>query len=263
MTRLARIAWLGWAACCLPAGCARPYAPPSDATLTPEACPVMRAGQDAAQRGDWPAAVAQFDQAMRLSPSSHLPLYGLATAYDGMGGRDAIALAYYRAYLVSLPAGRVEDTAPLLGRADEIDRQLADRVAQLQRQARRMLDAMPPELWWDTEHDRAKLVGTLDGIAGTLAAAPAPRPDPHRPHRGQPSKLARLEAQGWIDLAERFRASPMLSQPGKALREQGSAMPEKAVATACQLAARQAEALWQLRDLERQWQAKWDMVSQN
>jgi hypothetical protein len=253
---LCLLAWL--AAACLP-GCGKPYLPPQDPALPAEAVALMRSGDAMARQSQWQAAIAQYDQARKASPQSHLPLYGLATAFDRLGGRDFVAIAYYRAYLAALPLGQPEEVGLVLGRVDELDRRAAERVAEIVRQARRMADEIPPDIWWDRSVDREQLLRSLADVAAQPRGDPPPR-DSHRDRRGQPSALAALEVSSWIEMAESMRANPSLAEPWTELKAAGSQNPENAVRVVCSVARSQAETLRALRDRERQWQAKWDVA---
>jgi hypothetical protein len=248
--------WL--AAACLP-GCARPYLPPPDSAISAAAVPLMQAADAAARRSQWQAAIAQYDLARQASPNSHLPLYGLATAYDRLGGRDLLAIAYYRAYLAALPLSPGPEVGLVLGRIDELDRRAADRVYEMVRQARRMADAIPPDIWWDRSVDRQQLLLSLSNIAAKVQAGPPP-PDTHRDRRGQPSAFALLEVASWVQTAESIRTNPAIAEPWTELKAEGPKSPENAVRVTCSAAWSQAEALCTLRDIERQWQAKWDIA---
>jgi hypothetical protein len=250
------LAWL--AATCL-AGCGKPYLPPPDPALSAEAVALMRSGDALARQSQWQAATAQYDHARKAAPRSHLPLYGLATAFDRLGGRDLVAIAHYRAYLAALPLGQAEEVGLVLGRIDELDRRAAERVAEMVRQAHRMADEIPPDIWWDASIDRDQLLRSLADAAAQARADPPPR-DSHRDKRGQPSALAALEMSSWIEMAESMRADPSLWEPWTELKAAGSKNPENAVRVVCSVARSQAEALRALRDHERQWQAKWDAV---
>jgi hypothetical protein len=177
-----------------------------------------------------------------------------------MGGRDAISLAYYRAYLVLLPAGQPEEIALVLGRTDELEEQLVAHIERLASEVRQMIDAIPQDIWRDRLNNRSEMLERLEEGVRKANEPPPPR-DAHRGHRGQPSELARLEAESWVRLAEQFKSSPFLSDPAKALRAADSSGPEQIAATVCVLVSSEVGALSQLRDLERQWQAKWRLVS--
>ena len=262
MTPLARLSgWclLAWLACAGVAGCARPFHPPPDATMSADAAALMRAGDASARRSDWQAAIAQYDQARKASPKSHLPLYGLATAYDRLGGRDLVAIAYYRAYLAALPLGRAEDVGLVLGRIDELDRRAADRVNEMVSQARRMADEIPPDIWFDRTVDREKLLRSLPEITARIQGGPPPR-DGHRDRRGQPSDFATLEVNSWVAMAQSLRADPAACEPWTMLKAEAPKGPENAVRVVSALARSQADALASLRDLERKWQEKWDIA---
>ncbi len=262
MTAIARLCGLCLLAGAGVAGCARPFQPAPDATMSADAAALMQAGDASARRSDWQAAIAQYDQARKASPKSHLPLYGLATAYDRLGGRDLVAIAYYRAYLAALPLGRAEDVGLVLGRIDELDRRAADRVNEMVNQARRMADEIPPDIWWDRTVDREKLLRSLPGITAKVQARPTDwrARDSHRDRRGQPSDFATLEIKSWVAMAESLRADPSVSEPWTTLKAEAGKGPENAVQVVSVLARSQADALASLRDLERKWQEKWDIA---
>lgn len=247
------------AAACL-AGCGKPYLPPADPALPAEAVALMRAGDALARQGQWQPALAQYDQAHKAAPRSHLPLYGLATALDRQGGRDLAAIAYYRAYLVALPLGQSEEIGLVLGRIDELDKRAADRVAEMAERGRRMADEIPPDIWQDASVNRDQVLRSLTDAAAKARANAPPR-DTHRDRRGQPSAMATLEMGSWIAAAELMRSNPSLTNVGTELKTTAArGGPENTIRIVCVLAQAQADALAALRDSERQWQAKWDVV---
>jgi len=239
----------------LAAGCAAPYAPPGDPDLAAEAVQAMRAANAAADRNDWPAAIDSCRKARRLDPRSHLPLYGLARACDSMGGRDVIAVAYYRAYLAALPAGEGDNAGLILTRIGELDRHAAAEVDRMVAQARRMADLLAPDIWQAPGADRDATLRTLDAAMARLRDGLPP--DGNRAVRGQPSALAAAEIDSWVKLAEDLRQRPSVEDPASGLRSAASAGPESAVSALATLADTLAAALAETRTNERTWQGTW------
>lgn len=254
-------AWAAAAAAvaALAAGCAQVYTPPIGCGLADGAAEVMRAANAAAQRGDWDLAISEYDRARRLDPASHLPLYGLAVAHDGRGGRDAVAIAYYRAYLAALPAGEPQHAELVLTRIDELDGHAASEAARMVRRGREMADLLPQDIWRAAALDRAGTLRRLDGSAEKLRGGSPPR-DGNRGVRGQPSALAVAEIESWVELAEGFQRRTPVGNPAGYIRSAGSAGPERAVYDLATAADGLADAIRQMRANERTWQANWRVL---
>ena len=103
--------------------------------LSPEADRAMRLGLAAANQQEWELAVRYFGEARQASPYAPEVLLNLALAHDRLGGREFLAIVWFRAFLASAPgaanAGQVRerllelevkveiDVAKLIGRAKE------------------------------------------------------------------------------------------------------------------------------------------------
>ena len=79
------------------------YAQSSGSTLSPEAEQAILRGKAAAQQQKWDLAIKYFGEARKAAPNSPHVLFNLALAYDKSGGKEFLAIAWYRAYLTSAP----------------------------------------------------------------------------------------------------------------------------------------------------------------
>jgi len=98
----------------------------SETSLPADAVRATNLGKQAAQAGGWGAAIEHFRKAEQLAPDFPLPTYNLALAYDKAGGRELMALAYYRAYLASKQAKR--NRQQVEGRVEELERAIERRI---------------------------------------------------------------------------------------------------------------------------------------
>jgi hypothetical protein len=71
----------------------------ADAPLSGKAKEAFEEGLAAAGVKDWPKAIAGFRRALESSPMSSEALFNLALACDKAGGRELVAIPWYRAYL--------------------------------------------------------------------------------------------------------------------------------------------------------------------
>ena len=71
--------------------------------LPPEAQEAMSRGLAAAKQQQWELAIKYFGEARKAAPTSPEALFNLALASDKAGGRELIAIAWYRAYLAGAP----------------------------------------------------------------------------------------------------------------------------------------------------------------
>ena len=126
-------------------------------TLSPEVLDAMQKGVAAARGQQWLIALQQFNTALDNGPATPELLFNLALVNDRMGGRELFAIAWYRAYLASVPA------------ADNRD-QVAARIAaldqQVQASARGLIDKAVAANAQMPINDRA---GGVMAIAGAQA----------------------------------------------------------------------------------------------
>lgn len=88
--------------------------------LPAEAAQAMRLGLEAVQLKEWALALRYFTRAQRAAPRHPQALYNLARAYDLAGGRDLLAIAWYRAYLAVAPdASNTDEVRADLVRLEE------------------------------------------------------------------------------------------------------------------------------------------------
>ena len=74
---------------------------PAAAALPPEAEDAFLRAEVAVEQEDWALAIKYFEQARRHSHENAEVLVRLALAHDTVGGRDVLAIAWYRAYLAA------------------------------------------------------------------------------------------------------------------------------------------------------------------
>ncbi len=86
-------------------------------TLPPKAQVSYERGFAAAEQGEWGLAVEYFNKAQRVVPGSSEILFNLALACSNAGGRDVLAIAWFRAYLAVDPdaANAVQVRKEILG----------------------------------------------------------------------------------------------------------------------------------------------------
>ncbi len=75
----------------------------SGSTLPPKAQAAYERGTAAAEQGEWALAVKYFNEAQKAAPESPEVLFNLAFACSNAGGRDILAIAWFRAYLAAAP----------------------------------------------------------------------------------------------------------------------------------------------------------------
>ena len=75
----------------------------SGSALPPEAQKAYERGYAAAEQGEWGLAVKYFSEAQKAAWKSPEVLFNLAFACSNAGGRDILAIAWYRAYLAAAP----------------------------------------------------------------------------------------------------------------------------------------------------------------
>jgi tetratricopeptide (TPR) repeat protein len=77
------------------------FAQTDEANLPPEAKQAMTLGLESAKQQNWDLAIQHFKEAQKLAPTSAQALFNLALANDRAGGRELVASALYRAYLLA------------------------------------------------------------------------------------------------------------------------------------------------------------------
>lgn len=106
-------------------------------TLPAEAREALDRGMTAAQRHDWDAAIKHFRAAHESAPFAPRPLINLGLATQRAGNRDAVAIAWFRAFLAAAPdAVNVDTVRDNIGR---LEKKLNADVDLLIAQARRMM----------------------------------------------------------------------------------------------------------------------------
>lgn len=97
----------------------------------------LERGVAMARQGQWPLALRYFRAAHSEMPGDAAVMLNLGLVYDRMGGHEAEAIAWFRAYLAAAPgAGNVNKVK---ARITEIDAALDVRIQQLLDVARRIL----------------------------------------------------------------------------------------------------------------------------
>ena len=121
----------------------------------------LERGVEAASRSAWAEAIACFEQARQADPWRPEPLYNLALVHDRAGGREAIALLWYRAFLAAETTGT---------RARWARNRVTELEAAVQQRARAMLtlalSLLPAADNYATGEERAPLMTLLKAHRG-------------------------------------------------------------------------------------------------
>ncbi len=85
----------------------------TEVALSPEAEQAMQRGLAAAEQQEWRIAIKHFGEALEGAPYAPEVLFNLALAHDRLGGRELLAIAWFRAFLAAAPeaanAGQVRE----------------------------------------------------------------------------------------------------------------------------------------------------------
>ncbi len=97
----------------------------------------MERGVTMARQGQWPLALRYFRSAHAEMPGDVAVMLNLGLVYDRMGGHEAEAIAWFRAYLAAAPGAA--NVNKVKARIAEVDAALDMRIQQLLEVARRIL----------------------------------------------------------------------------------------------------------------------------
>jgi len=75
----------------------------SGTALSPDVQKSYESGYAAAEQGEWVLAIEHFSEAQKAAPESPEVLFNLALSCSNAGGRDILAIAWFRAYLAAAP----------------------------------------------------------------------------------------------------------------------------------------------------------------
>lgn len=128
----------------------------------------MERGVAMARQGQWPLALRYFRAAHAEMPGDAAVMLNLGLVYDRMGGHEAEAIAWFRAYLAAVPGAA--NASKVKARIAEVDTALDVRIQKLLDVARRILGEL------SAPRDRTAVLSAMmraHAEAGDISAAQA------------------------------------------------------------------------------------------
>lgn len=239
-------------------------------TLSPEAQALVQRGLSAAKQEKWDLAIKCFSQAREAAPESPHVLFNLALAYSRAGGRDLLAIAWFRAFLAA---------APDAANAQQVRAQILDHEVEIGATAQKLFsnaleaasqipddyqkdytykDIATAQAWaGDIEGAKetaAQITGDKSSAYKGIASAEAKMGDKARAKEttAQMQYEASAEIKSWTNLAIAYQQKRLLTDFLESLKGK----PPRDIAKGLAEAARDiALALKKLRDEEVKWQA--------
>ncbi|MCB7128586.1 MAG: tetratricopeptide repeat protein [Candidatus Brocadiales bacterium] len=160
--------------------------------LPPEAQEAYERGYAAAEQGEWGLAIKYFSEAQKAAPESPEVLFNLAFACSNAGGRDILAIAWYRAYLAAAP------DAP---NAAEVRKEIINREVKVEANINelfRLAKDAAAEITYDHYKSEAYIeIATKQAETGDIAGAKDSATEIPE-HRDKPwvySKIAEVQAE--------------------------------------------------------------------
>lgn len=151
------------------------FAQAQEPTVPEQAQAPFRKGLAAAGQQEWALAVKYFGEAQAAAPSAPEILFNLALAYDKLGGRELMALAWFHAYLAAAP--QADNVQPVRHRMTELEVKVEATVQKLFAQALEAASALPLDEGDEGLPDKAvrayEAIAREQWLLGDLAGARA------------------------------------------------------------------------------------------
>ena len=219
--------------------------------LPPEAQAAMQRGLAAAKQQEWQLAIKYFGEAREAAPYAPEALFNLALAHDRLGGRELLAIAWFRAYLAAAPgaanAGQVRE------RIFELEVKVEANAAKLIRTAKEAAARLPDES--DRKYQTAR-IAAAQARTGDIAGAQIKAGD--RAGAEATLELAteaprECEVRSWTVLASEELDEPLFQDIQGFIRSPTDKEAEKMVGALADAAVKLAEAMRNLQQKDAEW----------